>query len=56
MKSWRDAILNDFIPNISKLTLVSDPDYLLTEEKLMLELHRRGFNLIEFRDPVEFRW
>lgn len=56
MKSWRDAILNDFIPNISKLTLVSDPDYLLTEEKLMLELHRRGFNLIEFRDPVEFRY
>ena len=29
--SWRDAILNDFVPNVSKLTLVADPDCLLTE-------------------------
>ena len=34
MSSWRDAILNDFVPNVSKLTLVADPDCLLTEEKL----------------------
>ena len=27
--SWRDAILNDFVPNVSKLTLVADPDSLL---------------------------
>ena len=32
MSSWRDAILNDFVPNVSKLTLVADPDCLLTEE------------------------
>ena len=56
MNSWRDAILNDFIPNVSKLTLVADPDSLLTEEKLALELHQRGFELIEFNDPVEFRY
>ena len=30
MSSWRDAILNDFVPNVSKLTLVADPDCLLT--------------------------
>ena len=56
MSSWRDAILNDFVPNVSKLTLVADPDYLLTEEKLALELRGRGFDLIEFSDPVEFRY
>ena len=56
MSSWRDAILNDFVPNVSKLTLVADPDCLLTEEKLAIELRGRGFDLIEFNDPVEFRY
>jgi hypothetical protein len=56
MSSWRDAILNDFVPNVSKLTLVADPDCLLTEEKLALELRGRGFDLIEFSDPVEFKY
>ena len=56
MSSWRDAILNNFVPNVSKLTLVADPDCLLTEEKLALKLRGRGFDLIEFSDPIEFRY
>ena len=56
MSSWRDAILTDFVPNVSKLTLVADSDCLLTEEKLALQLRGRGFDLIEFNDPVEFRY
>lgn len=56
MKNWRDNILDGFIPNVSKLTLVSDPDGLLTEEKLALALRQRGFDLIEFNNPVEFRY
>ena len=56
MDSWRDAILDEFVPKVSKLTLVTDPDSLLAEEKLALELRRRGFDLIEFNDPVEFRY
>ena len=56
MSSWRDAILDNFVPNVSKLTLVADPDCLLAEEKLALELRGRGFDLIEFSDPVEFRY
>ncbi|MDR1873929.1 MAG: hypothetical protein LBQ90_02790 [Synergistaceae bacterium] len=56
MSSWRDAILDAFVPNVSKLTLAADPDCLLTEEKLAMALHERGFNLIEFNDPVEFRY
>ena len=54
--SWRDAILSDFVPHVRKLTLVADPDGLLTEEKLALELRERGFDLIEFNDPIEFRY
>lgn len=56
MTGWRDTILDDFVPNVSRLTLVADPDCLLTEEKLALELRQRGFDLIEFCDPVEFRY
>lgn len=56
MSSWRDASLKEFVPKVSKLTLVADPDSLLTEEKLALELQERGFDLIEFGDPVEFRY
>ena len=54
--NWRDAILSAFIPNVSKLTIVADPDDLLTEEKLSLELKNRGFDLIDLNDPVEFRY
>lgn len=56
MSSWRDAILDHFVPNVSKLTLVADPDCLLTEEKTALALRGRGFDLIEFTDPIEFRY
>ena len=56
MSNWRDAILNDFVLGVSKLTLVADPDNLLTEEKLSIALSERGFDLIEFDDPVEFRY
>jgi len=56
VSSWRNTILKDFVPNVAKLTLVSDPDCLLTEEKLALALRDRGFDLIEFNDPIEFRY
>jgi len=54
--NWRDAILKEFVPDISKLTIVADPDDLLTEEKLSFELKTRGFDIIEFNDPIEFRY
>ncbi len=56
MSRWRNVILQEFVPNVSKLTLVSDPDYLLTEEKLAMELSGRGFDLIAFDDSIEFRY
>ena len=56
MQTWRDTIIEQFIPNISKLSLVSDPDNLITEEKMAVLLRNRGFDLLEFYDAIEFRY
>jgi len=56
MNGWRDAILNEFVPELGRLTLAANPDGLLTEVKLALALNERGFELIEFQDPVAFRY
>ena len=56
MNNWRDTIFNEFVQGVSKLTLVADPDGLLVEEKLAIELKKKGFDLLEFHDPVEFRY
>jgi hypothetical protein len=56
MTNWRDAILAHFVPHVSRLTIVADPDALLTEERLAVELQQKGFDLIEFTDSVEFRY
>jgi len=53
---WRTPILKDFQSDINRLTLVSDPDGLLTEEKMLLEIKQRGFDLIPFEDPIAFRY
>ncbi len=56
MDNWRDVILAQFIPGAGQLTLVADPDHLFTEEKLIIALTEKGFKLIEFNDPIEFRF
>jgi hypothetical protein len=56
VSNWREVVLKSFVPNVAKLTLVSDCDSLLQEEKLAMELKKRGFDLIEFNDPIEFRY
>ncbi|MDR1828722.1 MAG: BREX-3 system phosphatase PglZ, partial [Methylobacteriaceae bacterium] len=56
MMTWRDRILSEFAPKVANLTLVADPDGLLSEEQTALELRRRGFDIIGFNDPIEFRF
>lgn len=41
---------------MARLTLVADPDSLLTEERLLQEIQARGFELIAFEDPIAFRF
>ncbi len=55
-ESWRSHILREFTPKVARLTLVADPDELLTEESMIAALRERGFDLIRFSDPVEFRY
>jgi hypothetical protein len=55
---WRAPILQHFTPEIAlttRLTVVADPDHLLTEQTILGELQRRGFDLIAFDDHVAFR-
>jgi hypothetical protein len=56
MSNWRDSIVKDFIPQLNRLTIVSDPDGLLLELRLDHEIRNQGFEIIEFDDPVEFRF
>lgn len=56
MANWRDTILRNFQPKISRLTLVADPDGLLTEEGMLSAIRDRGFDLIPFDDPIAFRF
>ena len=56
MANWRDTILKHFQPKISRLTLVADPDGLLTEEGMLSAIRDRGFDLIPFDDPIAFRF
>jgi hypothetical protein len=56
MHSWRDHILKEFAPEVSRLTLVADPDGLLLEEGILEGIRERGFELIPFEDHIAFRY
>jgi hypothetical protein len=56
MANWREGILKHFQPKISRLTLVADPDGLLTEEGMLSAIRDRGFALIPFDDSIAFRF
>jgi hypothetical protein len=56
MANWRETILKNFKPKISRLTLVADPDGLLIEEGMLTAIRDRGFDLIPFDDPIVFRF
>jgi hypothetical protein len=56
MANWRNSILKNFQPKIARLTLVADPDGLLTEEGMLSAICGRGFDLIPFEDSIAFRY
>lgn len=49
------SLLTLFPPHTHPLTLVSDPDGLLTDETLLAALNERGFTLLTESDPVLLR-
>ena len=56
MSDWRDRILREFTPRVARLTLVADPDALVSEEGVLSSIRERGFELILFEDSIAFRY
>ncbi|NCO57328.1 MAG: alkaline phosphatase [Nitrospirae bacterium CG18_big_fil_WC_8_21_14_2_50_70_55] len=59
MTSWRDPLLAHFTPEIAavaRLTIVADPDQLLTEAGIIEGIHLRGFEVISIDDHAAFRY
>jgi hypothetical protein len=57
--TWRDPILAQFTPEIAtvaRLTVVADPDELLTEQGVIDGIRQRGFEIVPFEDHVAFRY
>jgi hypothetical protein len=56
---WRVPILAQFSPEIAaaaRLTIVADPDELLTEPGVIEGIRNQGFEIIPFVDHVAFRY
>ena len=56
MKNWRNEVLIHFSGPIPTLTIVADPDELLCDESIMQGLNEKGIELVEYQDPVSFRY
>jgi hypothetical protein len=57
--TWRDPILAQFtfdIATVARLTVVADPDGLLTEQGIVDGIRQRGFEVVPFEDHVAFRY
>lgn len=54
--NWRDRILQEFTKQVAPLTLVADPDNLLTEAILLQSIQERGFEIEQFEDAITFRY
>jgi len=54
--NWRDEIIQAFVPQVSPLTLVADPDSLLSDEEILSTLKARGFEVLKYTDPITFRY
>ena len=56
MADWRARILQEFVPEVDSLTVVADPDGLVLEEGVIAAVRSHGFEIIEYDDPIEFRF
>lgn len=57
--TWREPILAQFsreIASVARLTVVADPDELLTEQGVVDGIRQRGFEIVPFEDHVAFRY
>lgn len=53
---WYEKVLEKFNLELHKTFLVADPDEILKEESILSYLTRQGFEIIEYDDPIAFRY
>jgi hypothetical protein len=56
MSEWREQIVRRFVPNIARVTAVSDPDGLLRDPGVFQAIQAKGFSILQFEDRVTFRF
>jgi hypothetical protein len=57
--TWRDPILAHFsrdIASVARMTVVADPDELLTEQGIVDGIRERGFEIVPFDDAAARRF
>lgn len=54
-KEWRKAITDLLVPECGKYYLVYDPDYLLGDESLFIQLKEKGFEILAYTGEIDFR-
>ncbi|MCL6560807.1 MAG: hypothetical protein K6U74_18830, partial [Firmicutes bacterium] len=53
---WVQRVLEKFNLEMHRLILVADPDGILKEESILGYLTGQGFEILEYNDPVAFRY
>jgi hypothetical protein len=55
--SWQENLLVQFVPDLgTKVWVVSDPDSLIRNEDVLPKLEGKGFEVMNFEDPMVFRF
>lgn len=54
--TWRDLILDEFATQIAPITLVADPDHLLSEPQIQQTLETLGFEWVPYENIITFRF
>ncbi len=53
---WYQRVLEKFNLEMHRIILVADPDGILQEESILGNLTGQGFEVVEYNDPVAFRY
>lgn len=54
--TWRDEVLKHFAEPLPAVMIISDPDRLLQEKKILDQLLEKNLEIIAFEDPIRFRY
>ncbi len=58
-RGWREQVLKHFsadIASVCRMTVVADPDGLLLDDTVAGALIQAGFDVVLYRDPIDFRF